>query len=115
YNTFWRDGFWSTLSVPMLRTSQVVDPPDGRLPPAAVNAEVKRINDERFMRQNRPPQGPEDRPIWTRCVRSSYDGPPLIAGGAYNNDIQIVQSPDHFVVIQEMAHESQIVRIDATP
>src|SRR5262249_1284956 len=33
YNTFWRDGFWYKVPMTSLRTSQVVDPPNGRLPP----------------------------------------------------------------------------------
>jgi hypothetical protein len=115
YNTLWRDGYWSTLHIPIYRTSQIVDPPNGRLPPSANNPEVKKINDERRVRQNRPPQGPEDRPLWTRCVRSSGAGPPIVAGGAYNNDLQIVQSNESVVIIQEMAHESQIVALDGRP
>ncbi len=34
YNTFWRDGYWFKVPMTSLRTSQVVDPPDGRLPPS---------------------------------------------------------------------------------
>ncbi len=116
YNTLWRDGYWIQLNVPMKRTSQVIDPPDGRLPPSANNPEVTKIADERRMRQNRPPQGPEDRPIWTRCVRGQVSGPPLVGtSGSYNNNIQIVQGPDAFAVIQEMNHESQLVALDARP
>src|SRR5262249_50394090 len=29
YNTFWRDGFWYKVPMTSLRTSQVVDPPNG--------------------------------------------------------------------------------------
>jgi hypothetical protein len=98
----------------MLRTSQVVDPPDGRVPPAT--PEAQQLQEERRVRQNRPAWGPEDRPLWTRCVRGQVSGPPLVGtGGSYNNDLQIVQSPDHVVIIQEMIHESQIVPLDRRP
>src|SRR5215472_11269229 len=33
YNSFWRDGYWYKVPVTSLHTSQVVDPPDGRVPP----------------------------------------------------------------------------------
>jgi hypothetical protein len=33
YNSFWRDGYWYKVPMTTLRTSQVVDPPDGRVPP----------------------------------------------------------------------------------
>jgi hypothetical protein len=116
YNTFWRDGYWQTLSVPQLRTSQIVEPENGRLPPSAQNPDVRRIQEERRARQNHPPQGPEDRPIWTRCVRGQVSGPPLIGtGGSYNNNLQIVQGSDTFAVIQEMNHETQLVALDKRP
>ena len=111
YNTVWRDGFFLPAGIGSLRTSQIFDPPDGRLPPTTPR--VKEINDERTMRQNRMAQGPEDRPIWTRCVRGQVSGPPLVGTlGSYNNNIHIVQAPDNLMVIQEMNHESQIVPLD---
>src|SRR5258708_4872131 len=44
YNTLWRDGFWFKVPMTSLRTSQVVDPPNGRLPaltPAARNQRTR--------------------------------------------------------------------------
>jgi hypothetical protein len=116
YNTLWRDGYWITMNVPFYRTSQVVDPPDGRLPPAANNPQARQWQQERQMRQNRSPWGPEDRPAWSRCIRGQVSGPPLVGtGGSYNNNIQIVQSPTAFAVVQEMNHETQIAWLDGRP
>ena len=42
YNTFWRDGYWFKVPLTSLRTSQVVDPPDGRLPPLTPAARSQR-------------------------------------------------------------------------
>src|SRR6185436_9000291 len=68
----------------------------------------------RTERQDRMAQGPEDRPIWTRCVRGQVSGPPLVGtGGSYNNNMHIVQGPETFAVIQEMNHETQLVPLDA--
>ncbi len=52
YNTFWRDGYWSTLNIPMLRTSQIYDPPDGRLPPSVPNPAIEQDR----QREARPPE-----------------------------------------------------------
>jgi len=114
YNTLWRDGYWEKwdriATLDKYRTSQVVDN-DGRTP--ALTERAQAINRLRVARQNRPPEGPEDRPIWTRCVRGQVSGPPMVGtGGSYNNDQHIVQGPDHFAVIQEMNHETQIVPLD---
>jgi hypothetical protein len=42
YNTFWRDGYWYKVPLTSLRTSQVVDPPNGRLPPLTSAAREQR-------------------------------------------------------------------------
>jgi hypothetical protein len=48
YNTFWREGFWYKVPMTSLRTSQVVDPPNGRLPPLTPAAREKRKRAGRF-------------------------------------------------------------------
>jgi hypothetical protein len=116
YNTLWRDGYWEKwdqiVTLARYRTSQVIDPPDGRLP--ALTPRAKELQRQRRIRRARPPAGPEDLPIWSgRCVRGHGSGPPLRAtGGGYNNNQHIVQSPTTFAVIQEMNHETQIVSLD---
>ena len=67
YNTFWRDGYWFKVPMTSLRTSQVVDPPDGRLPSMTMAARV--IQNRAAELDNRPATGPEDRPLTSRCVR----------------------------------------------
>src|SRR5919201_2154877 len=66
YNTFWRDGFWYKVPMTSLRTSQVVDPPNGRLPPLTPAAREQQKRAEYLL--NRPATGPEDRPLSSRCV-----------------------------------------------
>ena len=69
YNTFWRDGYWYKVPMTSLHTSQVVDPPDGRLPPLTPAAREQRDRADYLL--NRPATGPEDRPLSSRCVRPS--------------------------------------------
>lgn len=112
YNTFWRDGYFSKIPITSLRTSQVVDPPDGHVP--ELTAAAKEHQRENQIRLNRPATGPEDRPLTTRCVRGFYSGPPIIGRGAGNYlvNLQIVESPSAVVVRQETQHEDQIIPID---
>src|SRR5438132_1118412 len=76
-----------------LRTSMIVDPPDGRLPPlsdegkkmAAARAEArKRMGGQFDQVQNEP--------LSVRCIHMDRVGPPMLPG-AYNNTYQIVQTP----------------------
>jgi hypothetical protein len=59
YNTFWRDGYWFKVPMTSLHTSQVVDPPNGRLPPLTPAAREQRARADYLL--NRPATGPEDR------------------------------------------------------
>src|SRR6202047_1956100 len=61
YNTFWRDGYWFKVPMTSLHTSQVVDPPNGRLPPPTPAAREQRNRADELL--NRPATGPEDRPL----------------------------------------------------
>ena len=52
YNTFWRDGYWFKVPMTSLRTSQVVDPPDGRLPPLTRGCQGEQQPRGRDLRQS---------------------------------------------------------------
>jgi hypothetical protein len=90
------------------RTSLIIDPPDGRIP--AVTAEGK-------ARQARAPNRAGtvnaswlDRGNQERCI--TYGLPSASLPTLYNNNIQIVQSPDSVVIVHEMIHEARIVPLD---
>ena len=70
YNQFWFD--FGTRVVDDKRTSLIVDPADGRLPPLTPGAEKRAA--ERAERLKRPAEGPEDRPTWERCLLGFNSG-----------------------------------------
>ncbi len=109
YNNFWLDrGVTSTG-----RTSIIVDPPDGRLPPLTPQAQ----QDEDARLAARSARGPAD--TWTdmdlndRCMLWSV-GPPMLPTG-YNNNYLILQTPDHVVIQVEMIHDTRIIPLDGRP
>src|SRR5271169_5380591 len=80
YNTFWRDGYWFKVPMTSLRTSQIVDPPDGRLPPTTLAARVRQNRAAEM--DNRRATSYEDRPLSSRCVqRPGSPGPALGGSG----------------------------------
>ena len=91
------------------RTSLVVDPPDGRIP--AVRPEVAARAELRQLLRNRHAHGPEDRGASERCLLGFNSGPPMTPS-AYNNNVQIFQSADHVVILNEMVHNARIVPLD---
>jgi len=97
--------------VPDRRTSLIVDPPDGRVPPLTPAARLKAAS--RSSEQQSPAAGPEDLNPQERCLVFSA-GPPIIPG-PYNNNLQIVQTPSAVVVMTEMIHDARIVPLDGRP
>src|SRR5438067_7565435 len=114
YNTFWRDGFWSKVPLTSLRTSQVVDPPDGRLPPLTPAARSQRNHADELL--NRSATGPEDRPLSSRCVRPIGVGPAFTGSGpgGQESTLEIVQSREA-VVVRVEALRSQLIYLDGRP
>ena len=115
YNEFWHDR--GTTVVATRRTSLIIDPPDGRLPP--FTPEGQRRADERREIGRQEQRGrpladrPEDRGVGDRCILGFNAGPPMLPGG-YNQNVQIFQTPDYVVVYNEMIHNARIIPLDGS-
>ena len=109
YNNFWWDR--GTDVVATRRTSLVVDPPNGRIP--ALTAEGEARAAERLRINQRPTEGPEDRPLGERCITGFNSGPPMLPA-AYNMNVQIFQTADHVVLFNEMVHNPRIIPLDGS-
>jgi hypothetical protein len=109
YNRFWIDA--GTKVVATGRTSLVVDPPDGRIPPLTPQG---RDRQSALEARAKVATGPEDLTTWDRCILGFNAGPPLIGGG-YNAFVQLVQTSDYVVVHTEMVHDARIVPLNGRP
>ena len=110
YNTFWMDPGARLAEVNgEIRTSILVDPPDGRLP----YSEQGQANFAAAMRRREMYDGPEVRPLGERCVVGfgSTGGPPKLPV-LYNNLTEIVQTRDYVVLLAEMNHDARIIRLN---
>ena len=113
YNEFWWDrGVHAARVRGKVRTSLIVDPPDGRLPPLTAEAQA-RAAARAEARQAHPADGPEDRSLGERCLLFNA-GPPMLSG-PYNNFVQILQTRDHVVIHNEMIHDARVIPLDGRP
>ncbi|HVG54675.1 MAG TPA: hypothetical protein VM846_09610, partial [Vicinamibacterales bacterium] len=110
YNDFWWDR--GTKVVSTRRTSLVVDPPDGKIPPLTPDAQ-RRAAARAEARRLRPADGPEDRPLAERCILFGGGGAPMLPT-AYNNNAQFFQTRDHVVIVNEMVHDARVIRLDGS-
>ena len=92
------------------RTSQIIDPPNGKYPPRTEQA-VAAARDLTQHRQDHPADSYTDRHLGERCI--SFGAPRL--GSGYNSYWQIVQTRDTVAIIQEMAHDVRIIPLVARP
>jgi len=103
------------------RTSLIIHPQDGRIPPVNEDVIVQRgdwtgvteipgSRPVRYTHGGISRDGPEDRGLSTRCLVFN-SGPPL-RSAAYNNNIQIIQNSDHVVILTEMGFDARIVPLN---
>jgi hypothetical protein len=110
YNQFWIES--GTSVVGDRRTSLIVDPTDGRIP--SLTSEAQKRADAHRDRLARPPAGPEDRDASERCILGYNAGPPMAPVG-YNQNVQVIQTRDYVVIVNEMIHSARIVPMDGRP
>jgi hypothetical protein len=96
------------------RTSLIVDPANGRLPPLTPEAQRRAAERADLRRQHPLPDGPEDLALNERCLQWAVAGPPMLPG-VYNNNVQFIEARDTLVIVNEMIHEARIVPLDGRP
>ena len=95
------------------RTSLIVDPPDGRIPPQTVQGRERAAARRAAAREHGPADSYENRSLQERCITRGL--PEVILPGPYNNNLQIVQAPGYVVLMTEMIHDARLVAMDGRP
>ncbi|PYS02293.1 MAG: hypothetical protein DMG16_09585 [Acidobacteria bacterium] len=98
-----------------LRTSMIVDPPNGRVPPLSEQGKERAA--ERAAARKRmgaPTDMVQNQPLSVRCTHMDRVGPPMLPG-AYNNTYQIIQSPGYLTILVEMLHWVRVIPLDNRP
>ena len=102
---------WQSGVRPNLRTSLIVDPPDGRIPALTPEALKKRQADaaaERAKGVDVTSAG-----LYTRCITGN-GGPPRIPGGV-TAESEILQTPGYVVILIQANNDTRIIPLDGRP
>jgi hypothetical protein len=110
YNEFWYERGIELTSDK--RTSLVIDPPDGRLPPQTEEAMIA-ASERRADAELHRYDSYENRSSGDRCLMGFNAGPPM-RSASYNNNVMIFQSPGHVTILNEMVHNARVIPIDDT-
>ena len=110
-DAIWQDEHYTKDKAVRLRTSLVIDPSNGKLPP--LTAEARKREAARVA--NRAGTGVSDsaqtRSLAERCISWGNVGPPMIPPTYYAN-FQIVQSRDMVIIRHELMHDVRIIYLD---
>jgi hypothetical protein len=107
YGSVWRESSKNALN----RTSLIIDPPDGRMPPLSAAGRQAATAHEAQRRNRGPADDWTDLTLWTRCITR---GTPRIPNN-YNSNMHFVQVPDRITIYYEMIHETRTIWLDGRP
>jgi hypothetical protein len=111
YNDAWMDR--GNDVVPTRRTSLIVEPKTGRVPPFTADAQ-RRFEREQTYAAAHPADTPEDRYLTERCIGFGGGHAPMLPE-PYNNNYYIVQTKDYVAIMAELNHEVRIIPLDGRP
>ena len=94
------------------RTSLIIDPPDGHVPPLTAEAQ-QRLASRRTGGRDGGTDGPEVRSSLERCITMGLPAGDLPT--LYNNNIRILQGPGYVAITHEMVHDTRVIPLDSRP
>ena len=97
-----------------LRTSMIVDPVDGKLPPLTAEGQKRAAERAELAKRLGRWDSAQSNDLDDRCIIFQGAGPPMLPQG-YNSNYQIVQTPGYVMILFEMAHDTRIIPLDARP
>ncbi len=116
-NIHYDNALWLTekhrKALASLRTSLIFDPTSGRIPALTPDAQ-KRESARAAALKGHAFDDPESRSMAERCIIWPHEGPPLIPA-PYNANLEIFQTPDYVVIVQEIIHNARIIPLDGRP
>jgi hypothetical protein len=97
-----------------LRTSLIVDPPDGKIPPMTAEGKARVAKEAEALKGVGRWDAAETNQLDDRCLIMAGPGPPMM-DAAYNSNYHIVQAPGVVMILTEMIHDVRIIALDGRP
>ena len=97
-----------------LRTSLIIDPADGRLPPLTAEGEKRAADRAEAAKLVGRWDSAQSNELDDRCMIFVGAGPPMLPAG-YNSNYQIVQAPGYVMILFEQNHDVRVIPLDGRP
>jgi hypothetical protein len=97
-----------------LRTSLIVDPADGKLPPLTAEGQARAAQRAEQAKRVGRWDSAQSNDLDDRCMIFAGAGPPMLPQ-SYNSNYQIVQTPGYVMILFEMAHDFRVIPLDGRP
>ncbi len=106
---------WREYETDSRRTSLVIDPPDGRLPPRAPQAAALPVERCGSLQRGEPCDSYKDYGLGVRCIVHGGGFPDAMFPAVYNANFRIIQAPGVVAITYELIHDTRVIPIDASP
>ena len=106
---------WREYNTTSRRTSLVIDPPDGRLPPRTAQARPLPVQRCGSLQRGEPCDTYEDYGLGVRCIVHGGGFPDAMFPAVYNANMRIVQSPGFVAITYELIHDTRIIPLVSSP
>jgi len=103
---------WREYNTTSRRTSLVIDPPDGRLPPRTPQARSIPLQRCGSLLGGEPCDSYEDYGLGVRCIVHGGGFPDAMFPAVYNANMRIIQSPGYVAISYELIHDTRIIPVD---
>lgn len=106
---------WREYDTDSRRTSLVIDPPEGRLPPRTADAAPPPVQRCGSLQRGEPCDSYKDYGLGVRCIVHGGGFPDAMFPAVYNANFRIVQAPGVVAITYELIHDTRIIPIDSSP
>ena len=106
---------WREYETDSRRTSLVIDPPNGRLPPRDPRAAPAPVQTCGSLQRGEPCDSYKDYGLGVRCIVHGGGFPDAMFPAVYNANFRIVQAPGIVAITYELIHDTRVIPIDTSP
>jgi len=106
---------WREYNTTSRRTSLIIDPPDGRLPPRTTQARPVPVQRCGSLQRGEPCDSYVDYGLGVRCIVHGGGFPDAMFPAVYNANMRILQSAGLVAITYELIHDTRLIPIDASP